>query len=357
MQQQAPQESVSPFNKLSDEVLLDILLRLPYERILAWCKTNRRAAQFCRDSSDALYRALLRRNFAADDLPTYSARWVYKLARVGLPLLPKQILERLLVLNASPSIIAEFLADPAFAPMLNPSRVLIHVLEGPFSPGVTSATLAAFIRGMQPQQINRERGEFRGRTALMIAVNNPQWSTSPQVWQAILAKQPAEDINIRDEVGATALVYAASCRNNERRHREQAVLDIMDVPGIDVNLSKFDTGDTPLTAAIFTKLREEVLLRMLQLGADVNAATYLGRTPLMHALRVRRPTPVGFLLAALADHRHPDVTLTDDKGRTLMHYAMVHDAPEPVIQRIAELERRQRGRHNSSDGNSRVAIM
>ena len=86
-----------------------------------------------------------------------------------------------------------------------------------------------------------ERGKFK-RTSLMEAVSDAK---APLV--SLLLQQPGIQVNAKDNIGRTALHYAALFWSGTEE-RKKVIKLLLSFPGIDTEITK-NTGETPLTLA------------------------------------------------------------------------------------------------------------
>ncbi len=116
------------------------------------------------------------------------------------------------------------------------------------------------------------------------------------------------DVNMQDELGGTALLYAASYG-----HLECAKLLISAGAGVDPVHPK--GGGTPLQAAAWEGHPEEVQF-LLDVGANVNAIDKEGRTALHSAVSKSNIYVVRILLDSEAD-----TSIKNNKGETALDWA------------------------------------
>ena len=132
-----------------------------------------------------------------------------------------------------------------------------------------------------------------GATSLHRAAGEPAAAT--------VLLEAGADVNAADDQGGTPLHYAA------RANSAESVGMLLEA-GADVD-ARHETGATPLHWAAGGPLASVQLLA--EAGADVNARDENGETPLHRAVRLGNPPVAVYLLELGADS-----TLTDDSGRT-----------------------------------------
>jgi len=137
------------------------------------------------------------------------------------------------------------------------------------------------------------------------------------------------DVNVRDDQGNAALLYAARFLVGGWQRRDAwAMLQ----KGADVNAAN-QLGETALILAA-TQYEEDAARLLLEKGAEVNARTKTGRTALMQAIDgpkdfdndkhvVYSPKIAKVLIAAGAD-----VNARDSQGNTPLKLALRHDYGE-----------------------------
>jgi ankyrin repeat protein len=167
-----------------------------------------------------------------------------------------------------------------------------------------------------------------------------------RVAQVILERTGPEALGDQDDDGDRALDYAAMSGQEEMLAFLLRMCDEADRPkqwtvdavmaacfsgqlgllrlllkhlGEDVLTIKGEDGWTPLHSAAFaTRGSAEVIAFLLQSGADCNAATDGGETPLSNAIRRNNVPVVLMLLKHSGGHGLND---RDEEGRTLLHMA------------------------------------
>ncbi len=146
-----------------------------------------------------------------------------------------------------------------------------------------------------------------GDTALLLAAK----SGHKKVIELLL-KYPGIDVNAKNTSGETALISAV------RSGSKEIVEFLLKQPGVDVN-TKSNTGVTALTTAIRFGFREIEVLLLKQHGFNVNAKDNEGNTPLILVIEDRaRKEIVEFLL------KQPgiDVNTKNDMGLTALTTAI-----------------------------------
>jgi ankyrin repeat protein len=142
-----------------------------------------------------------------------------------------------------------------------------------------------------------------GRTPLMDGLGNRE------TMLALLAKQP--DVTLRDKYGATVIYYAA-CQN-----LEWLIKPLID-RGANVNAATND-GVTPLmcaTGEADSVDKPQMAQALIDNGADVNMATLEGETALMFAVQKGLAGCVRVLL-----REHARVSVKNKKGQTAVDIA------------------------------------
>jgi ankyrin repeat protein len=155
------------------------------------------------------------------------------------------------------------------------------------------------------------------------------------------------DVNAIGSHGNGAIHYASNCGH-------LPVLDRLVAAGADVNLRTEERGigrpgSTPLilvAGSFFANNRPEVIRRLLDAEADINAADDTGMTALMHAVDERYgfPDSVDTLISAGAD-----LNAVDKKGNTALMFA--------VLRRREELATRLREAGASEAGVANILLM
>jgi uncharacterized protein len=233
------------------------------------------------------------------------------------------------------------------------TALLIAVLNGN-----KSVVQALLDRGAE---INAKTGEWGslggGCTALMLAISEQHYEL------AKLLIEKKADVNIRNDLGKTALIIAADARFSGPQ--VLPIINILLENGADLETQDTD-GSTALMKAAFSghtdivrvllergadvkkKSKEgrtalhfaakwgdaDMVFDLLDKGADVNARDYLGITPLMRAARYSRSDVVSLLLERGASASEKDIT-----GKTAVQFAeerppRLDDSEESTYQRV-----------------------
>lgn len=108
----------------------------------------------------------------------------------------------------------------------------------------------------------------------------------------------AEGATVEGRPGARALLYAISSEKS-------STADLLRRQGADLDGTD-DSGVTLLMAAATRGARGRTLQTLVENGADVNARSLAGRTPLLIAAKADRPLGVGRLLSGGAEVDTPD---------------------------------------------------
>lgn len=137
-------------------------------------------------------------------------------------------------------------------------------------------------------------------------------SGTPQNVQAAISK--GADVNARDALGMTALMYAA--QSNE----DPEVIIALLKAGADIN-AKGSLGRTALMIAAESKQNSKVIVTLLKAGADVNARdSFGGMTAFMNAA-IHNPNPLVTMALLEAE---ADAKLRGPGGKTAFDYAEEH---------------------------------
>ena len=130
--------------------------------------------------------------------------------------------------------------------------------------------------------------------------------TPVQVREAI---RTGAQVNARDELGATPLMWAAAGNVNTE------VITLLLKSGADAN-ARDDYSLTPLIWAVMGSTDPKLITALLEAGADINAGTNSGMTPLMYAAWFNEnPEMITLLLKAGADPKS-----RDSEGKTALDY-------------------------------------
>ncbi|MFC1522725.1 ankyrin repeat domain-containing protein [Elusimicrobiota bacterium] len=133
-----------------------------------------------------------------------------------------------------------------------------------------------------------------GYTALMFGVHNGHTDTA----ELLLAK--GADVEARNNNGDTALIVAATLYYNAN------MIKLLIAKGADVNAVNPKNGRTALLeVAGATEGCSPVAKALIDVGADVNARDYLGRTALTIACQSKNLSTAYLLLEAGAKHDRP----------------------------------------------------
>ena len=155
-------------------------------------------------------------------------------------------------------------------------------------------------------QVNRQNE--RGETPLLLAAGSSNFGLGSAPKLELLLEFGA-DVSAKNQVGMTALMMAA---------RENGVAEIEALLGAGAEVSATDQfGRTSLMHAAMLGSEPLVVRRLVEAGADPNARTVYGETPLTLAARSRNATPA--VVGALLDLTE-EVGATDDTGKTAWDY-------------------------------------
>ncbi len=150
------------------------------------------------------------------------------------------------------------------------------------------------------------------------------------------------DPNVGDQNGKTALFYllGGPPHSTTGPRNKLETLNLLAEHGLDVK-RKDRFGMPVLVIAMITNTPDEVIRRLVELGADVNAATNEGITPLMLAAMTGKAGIVDYLIGKGADINARDIT-----GWTPLFYAshkfgyhsywqLDREIPQPEIEKNA----------------------
>jgi len=171
--------------------------------------------------------------------------------------------------------------------------------------------------------------ETFGDDRLLVDANAPKAGVT-QLMRAAVLPDTGElvrilkllgDVNEQDSSGATAMMYAAQAGPVE-------AMSLLLQAGADAN-AKTDEGETPLFAAVSARVRGEDRVRLLNAaGIDVNERDGRGMTPLMVACKGSwQPRVVSALMELGADP-----SKRDDQGRKAIDYL---DRREALVADVA----------------------
>ena len=182
------------------------------------------------------------------------------------------------------------------------------------SPGNTSLHLAVRVKEVKP--IIRKTGASKIST-----FPAPYHKCSIETVQAII--DHGVDVNAVNNTGQTPL-WLACCDG-----QVDFVKILLDT-GADTNIiDKY--GDSCLHAAMHGHCSTEVIQKILDHGAHVNAVNKDGATPLLLACSTAQTEAVKLLLGAMAD---PNIAYAD--GDTSLHTAIAGDCSKETIQEIID---------------------
>ena len=152
-----------------------------------------------------------------------------------------------------------------------------------------------------------------GQSALHVAICRGQGGVAA----ALIGR--GADVNAADRDGTTPLMAASRRSDNDDVAIATALLDA------GANLNPRDcTGCTALAAAVWAQ-NDKLAMFLVKRGANVNAADFKGRTPLMHLFRRKPLIPSALATAtALLDAgaNANAVSHESETSRTALHYAI-----------------------------------
>ena len=192
--------------------------------------------------------------------------------------------------------------------------------------GLTQINLKSLI-GQTPRHIIDER-DAQGRTALFWAALR---GDSRAVSLLLAARA---DSNIKSNSGTN--VMTAAIMSNDAKCLQEILQS-----GCDIMFRQKD-GYTALHHSCRYTRSVQTVEALLDLGADINARTVLGHTPLMIAAFNKRTA----IAKLLIDHK-ADLNLQSKKGECALHYAIM--AGDHAIMRYL-LEQRADHRLKTKDG-------
>jgi ankyrin repeat protein len=186
--------------------------------------------------------------------------------------------------------------------------------------GLLSAVMMGERRGIQ-KWIDRGASlhavNKRGQTALMLC-----WNIETFAW--LISEGVAVDA--RDDDGYTALFHAAV------RHNPQVVRLLLN-SGADVN-ARSNGGRTPLMAAAWPWPEDteaiETLSLLLSHGADVNAVDPQGKTALIHLLEDEQHDAGYAEIVSLLLAYNAETEIVDTDGNTALRFSILRGLTDVV---------------------------
>jgi hypothetical protein len=141
-----------------------------------------------------------------------------------------------------------------------------------------------------------------GSTALIFAVaNNNKLATK-------LLIEKGADVNVINKDYMTPLLFAVQTKSNSD------IMGILIDAGADVNIARGNDGESPLLLAIALST-ESNAIKLLNNGADIEHKNKKGATPLMYALNLKKYKVVKVLL-----NKGADINAVDNNGRKVSEY-------------------------------------
>ena len=131
------------------------------------------------------------------------------------------------------------------------------------------------------------------------------------------------DVNARNVKNQTALILA-SLKGSED------VINVLLNAEADANIVD-DNGDTCLLAAAFTGCSKETLQKIIDHGADVNAANVMNQSAFMLAAKKGNLDAVNVLLNSGAD-----LNIADVEGNTCLHHAVTGECSKKTLQALVD---------------------
>ena len=231
-----------------------------------------------------------------------------------------------------------------------------NVTDGRWTPllraaryGDRSAVKLLLDKGADINAICHELGNLvEGWTALMLSIRSEHYDIA----QLLLEKDV--DVNMRNDSGATALIVASKMRSSalavlpiiNTLLDKGADVDAQDNQGYTALMNAVDEGWDDLvhvlleggaavdkkdekgwTALHFASNKPDIVLTLLDYGADVNAQDLLGMTPLMRAARSGNANVISLLL-----ERGALINTADAKGKTALQFAQELEDPYEKVE-------------------------
>jgi ankyrin repeat protein len=198
----------------------------------------------------------------------------------------------------------------------------------PFSYYITNYMDSKAVETMLKYGYNINTRMFKtGGTMLMNVVTKGDINNV----KVILANKP--DINLQDNTGSTALMFAMATRYlNTRFIDPQIVSDLLDVDELKINI-KDDNGFTALMhlltslsdTAITPEIHEIIIKLLSRPDLDVNTKTNSGTTPLMFAIMMcteSKDETRHIAVDELLKRSDIDLCIQDNEGKTALMYAI-----------------------------------
>lgn len=144
------------------------------------------------------------------------------------------------------------------------------------------------------------------------------WAAKNEYGSAVkILLEKGADAGIRNLAGETMVHYAAYSGY------EEVVRILLEDGGVDVDIRDYETNETPLHHAVQSG-SEDVVRLLLDKGADIAAANILDETPLIAAT-------AHWSMFKIMLERSPDITVSNRRGTTALHYATQCDNAQVVI--------------------------
>ena len=166
---------------------------------------------------------------------------------------------------------------------------------------------------------NKTIGNAAGYTWLHYAVDG---KCSKEVLQAVI--DLGADVNATNKLNQTALMWASKIGNVD-------AMNVLINAGANKTIESAD-GDTWLHYAVDLNCSKEVLLAVIDLGADVNATNKRNETPLMWASNKGNVDAMNVLINAGANK-----TIESADGDTWLHYAVDLNCSKEVLLAVIDL--------------------